>query len=927
MKLEGLHVRKELFTFKVSRTDKNLKKEVFMRSNGLSQRSFIGLLILSTLLVVTLAAPVWAQSPPLIDRELFFGDPEIAGAQISPDGAFIAFIKPLKGVRNIWVKKTAEPFSNAKPVTADNKRPIPAYFWSRDSKYILFVQDKAGDENYNVYAVNPAGEPAAGQDVPAARNLTDEKGIRAFIYAVPRSEPDAIYVGLNDRDAAWHDLYKVKISTGERTLIRQNTERITAYYFDLKDQLRLATRSAENGDTEVLRVDADKFTKVYSCTVFESCGPVRYHKDGARVYLQTNKGSGSDLVSLKLFNPATGKEELVETDPMKRVDFGHAIFSEVSDELVATVYEDERERIYWKDKSFEGDYKTLQKQLPGKEIGLGSSTKDEKLWIISANADVDPGSTYLYDRSSKKLTLQYQMREKLNRAYLAPMKPVKYASSDGLEIPAFLTLPKGVEAKNLPAVIVPHGGPWYRDSWGYNSFAQFLANRGYAVLQPNFRGSTGYGKKFIDAGNKQWGDKMQDDITWGAKYLVAQGIADPKKIGIMGGSYGGYATLAGVAFTPDVYAAGVSIVGPSNLITLLESIPPYWEPIRKLFYERMGDPDTAEGKAQLLRQSPLTSADKIKTPLLVIQGANDPRVTKRESDQIVIALRDRGFPVEYMVAPDEGHGFARPVNNMAMFASAEKFLAKYLGGRYQESMTPEVSQRLSEINVDVKTVTLPMMMTATSELPKPAVDLRPGTYNYKATIAIQGQEIPLTQKTDIKEENGAWTVHETTQSPQGEIADISTIEKGSLLLKHRIIKQGPMTIEMKVGPDKLSGSTTMNGQTTPLDVDPGGALFADGAGALDVIAALPLAEGYSLSFRNFDVQKQKLQIKELKVVGTENVTVPAGSFDAYKVEILDNANDADRQTVWIDKASRKVVKFWAVLPSPNGAILTSELTP
>ena len=320
------------------------------------------------------------------------------------------------------------------------------------------------------------------------------------------------------------------------------------------------------------------------------------------------------------------------------------------------------------------------------------------------------------------------------------MKPVKYPSSDGLEIPAYLTLPKGVEAKNLPAVIVPHGGPWYRDSWGYNPFAQFLANRGYAVLQPNFRGSTGYGKKFIDAGNKQWGDKMQDDMTWGAKYLIAQGIADPKRVGIMGGSYGGYATLAGVTFTPDVYAAAVSIVGPSNLITLLESIPPYWEQIRKLFYERMGDPNTPEGKAQLLRQSPLTAAAKIKTPLLVIQGANDPRVNKRESDQIVIALRDRGFPVEYMVAPDEGHGFARPVNNMAMFASAEKFLAKYLGGRYQETMTPEVSQRLKEISVDVKTVTLPKMTSSTSELPKPAVDLRPGTHNYKASIALGGQD-------------------------------------------------------------------------------------------------------------------------------------------------------------------------------------------
>jgi len=898
-----------------------------MCSNGQSRRSFIVSVVHAVVLIIALAAKVWAQSPPLIDRELFFGDPEIAGAQISPDGAFIAFIKPFKGTRNIWVKKTADPFTNAKPITADTKRPIPAYFWSRDAKYILFVQDKAGDENYNVYAVNPADAPAAGQDVPAARNLTDVKGVRAALYAVPRTEPDAIYIGLNDRDAAWHDLYKVKISTGERTLVRKNTERITAFIFDLKDQLRLATRSAENGDTEILRVDADKFTKVYSCSVFEQCGPIRYHKDGERVYFQTNKGSDVDLVRLELFNPTTGKEELVESDPLKRVDFGNAMFSEVSDELIATSYDDERERLYWKDKKFEADYKNLQKQLPGKEITFASSTKDEKLFIIAANADTDPGSTYLFDRSTKKLTLQYQLRDKLNRAYLAPMKPVKYPSSDGLEIPAYLTLPKGVEARNLPAVIVPHGGPWGRDSWGYSSLAQFLANRGYAVLQPNFRASTGYGKKFLDAGNKQWGDKMQDDVTWGVKYLIAQGIADPKRVGILGGSYGGYATLAGVAFTPDVYAAGVSIVGPSNLITLLESIPPYWEQIRKLFYERMGDPNTPEGKAQLLRQSPLTAAAKIKTPLLVIQGANDPRVNKRESDQIVIALRDRGFPVEYLVAPDEGHGFARPVNNMAMFASSEKFLAKYLGGRYQESMTPEVSQRLNEINVDVKTVTMPKMISATSDLPKPAVELRPGTYNYKASIALGGQEMALTVKKDIKEENGAWIVNETAQLPQGEVSDVSTIEKGSLLLKRRSIKQGAMSIEMNVAPNKLSGTTTMNGQSKPIDADPGGALFADGAGAFEVLASLPLADGYSMSFRNFDMQKQKPQIKQLKVLGTESITVPAGTFDAYKLEIVAADNEADKQTVWIDKGSRKVLKISAVLPSMNGAILTSELTP
>lgn len=896
-------------------------------------RSAFTLILLAGGILAMLGAPLatFAQStqPAIIDRELFFGDPEISAAQLSPDGKFIAFVKPFKGTRNVWVKRTEEPFDSAKPITADKSRPVTQYFWSRDGKYVLFAQDKAGDENYNVYAVNPADSPAAGEDVPAARNLTDAKGIRAAIYAVPRSEPDAMYIGLNDRDKAWHDLYKVKISTGERNLMRQNTERITGWVFDLKDQLKLATRSAENGDTEILRVDDKSFTKVYSCNVFESCGPVQYHKDGQRVYFETNKGPALDLTQLVLFDPATGKEELVETDPMKRVDFGNASFSEVSDELISTSYNDDRLRIYWKDKAFEADHKLVQKKLPGKEIAFSNSTKDERLWLITAYSDTEPGERYLFDRQTKKLTLQYRVREKLPRAAMTQMKAVRYKSSDGLEIPAYLTLPKGLAARNLPAIIVPHGGPWGRDSWGYNGFAQFLANRGYVVLMPNFRASTGYGKKFLDAGNKEWGQKMQDDVTWGAKYLIAEGIADPKKVGIMGGSYGGYATLAGVAFTPDTYAAGVSIVGPSNLITLLESIPPYWESIRKLFYERMGDPNTPEGKAQLLRQSPLSSADKIKTPLLVVQGANDPRVNKRESDQIVVALRDRGFPVEYIVAPDEGHGFARPVNNMSMFATAEKFLAKHLGGRYQESMTPEVATRLKEITVDVKTVTLPKKTaeTASAGAPKPARDLRAGTSNYKASVAFGAQSIPITIKSEIKEENGVWVVTDTAETPQGDIVDISSIEKGTLLLKHRSVKEGPMAIELDVKGSKASGTVTMNGQSKPIDVDMGGTLFADGAGSSDIIAALPLTEGYSLSFRNFDLQKQKPQLKQLKVVGVESVTVPAGTFEAYKVDIVDTENDADKQTLWIAKDTGRVVKISAVLVNFQGALLTSELMP
>lgn len=664
-------------------------------------------LLCAALLVFGTLASAQNVLPPLIDREIFFGNPEISGAQISPDGKYIAFRKPYKDTMNLWVKRSDEPFERARLITSETKRPIRIYFWSRDGKYILFVNDFGGDENFNVYAVDPAAAPAAGAEVAPARNLTDMKKVRAVIYEVPRNDPDAIYVGLNDRDARWHDLYKVRVSTGERQLVKQNTDRLDGYAFDNAGKLRLATRIPENGDTELLRLDADgKATKFYSCNVFETCYPVRFYKDNRRVYLVTNKGE-VDLIRLVLIDPETGKEEAVESDPMSRVDFGSARFSEVTDEVIYTTYDDDKPRIYFKDKSFEADYKLVQKQVPNKEIAFGSSTRDETMWMVTTWSDTEPGESHLFDRKTKKLTKQYSVRQRLPREAMAEMRVVRYKSSDGMEIPAYLTLPKGVVAKNLPTIIMPHGGPWGRDTWGYDSYAQFAANRGYAVLQPNFRASTGFGKKFLDAGNNQWGDKMQDDLTYGVKYLIAEGIADPKRVGIWGGSYGGYATLAGITFTPELYAAAVAEVAPSNLITLLETIPPYWESFRVVFYKRMGDPNTTEGKAQLLRQSPLTHATKIKTPLLITQGANDPRVNKRESDQIVIALRERNYPVEYIVAPDEGHGYARPVNNMAVLAAAEKFLAKHLGGRYQDSMTPEVANRLKEITVDVKTVTLP----------------------------------------------------------------------------------------------------------------------------------------------------------------------------------------------------------------------------
>jgi dipeptidyl aminopeptidase/acylaminoacyl peptidase len=886
------------------------------------------------LLVATVGAkdkdkkPVAASGlPPIIDRELIFGNPEIASAELSPDGKYVAFLKPWKDTRNVYVKGVDEPFSAARLLTTETKRPVAGFFWTWDSKYVLYVKDNAGDENFNVYAVDPAAKPPAGADAPSSRDLTGLKAVRVQIYELPKADPDIAYIGLNDRDKAWHDLYKLKISTGEKTLVRKNTDRITGWNFDLKGNLRLASRAAENGDTEILRVDPDKFTKIYSCDVFESCGAIRFHKDGKHVYFETNKGADINLVSLMLLDPETGKTELVESDPLKRVDLGGARFSEATDELALTIYVDEHRRRYYRDKEFETDLKWLEAKFPGKEVSIASDTRDERTWLINASSDIEPGETYLFDRKKHKLALQYKIREKLPREALATMMPVKYKSSDGLEIPAYLTLPKGVPAKNLPTVIFPHGGPWARDFWGYNGYAQFLANRGYAVLSPNFRGSTGYGKKFLNAGNKEWGRKMQDDITWGVKYLIDQGISDPKRVGIFGGSYGGYATLAGVAFTPDVYTAAVDLFGPSNLITLLDSIPPYWEPIRKLFYERMGDPTNPEGKALLVERSPLTSASKIKTPLMIAQGANDPRVNHAESEQIVIALRDRGFPVEYLLIPDEGHGFARPVNNMASIMATEQFLAKYLDGRAQQGGTPEVVARLKEVTVDPKTVVLAKKVDAgTVTSPKPATDLQPGAYKYKAIIEVSGQQIPLSISTTITEAGGAWTATDVMTTPNGDVTTTSTLEKGTLITRNLTLKSGQGSMDLNFAGDKAAGNVNMGGQDKPVSVDLGGPLFANAAGAKQAISCLPLAEGYSATYRNFDVQKQTVKLMQLKVTGVEKVTVPAGTFDAYKVEITSADGGADKETLWVARDSHKPVKETMVLPAMGGALLTQELT-
>lgn len=645
-----------------------------------------------------------AQEVPVLDRGLFFGNPEISGGQLSPDGKWISFTKEYGGIMNIWVKKIDEPFEKARPLT-DSKRPMNGYFWSEDGKYILYVKDGNGDENMNIFAVDPMAKVATG--VPESRNLTPLKEVTAQIYMVSRKDPDLLMVGLNNRDKAWHDLYSLKISTGELKKIYENTDRITSYEFDWDEKLRVLSKTDDKGTTQFFYKEGDKLTPIYETLVTESAYISNWNEDNSKFYLVTNKGN-LDKSTLFLMDPKTKQITKIESDPKDKVDFGGLFLDRNTRKMIYTSYTGDKTEYYWKDKVWEDNYKFLQSKFPGREVNFSSSTNDYSKFLVAVGGDKYASEAYFFDAKTKQLIFQYTPRTELKKVekYLAAMTPISYKSSDGLEIPAYLTLPVGSSGKNVPVVVLVHGGPkGPRDYWGYNSTVQFLANRGYAVLQPNFRASGGYGKKFQNGGDLQWGKLMQDDITWGVKYLIDKGIADKSKVVIMGGSYGGYATLAGLAFTPDVYAAGVDIVGPSNLFTLLDSVPAYWEAARAFLYGMVGDPKTEEGKKRMHDASPLFSVDKINKPLLIVQGANDPRVKQAEADQIVIALRDKGKKVNYILADDEGHGFRKPVNSMAMYAETEKFLAEVIGGRYQKEMPENVAKRLKEMTVDIAKVT------------------------------------------------------------------------------------------------------------------------------------------------------------------------------------------------------------------------------
>ena len=637
---------------------------------------------------------------PLIDREIFFDNPEIGGGQLSPDGKHIAFMKAYNGIMNIYVKGAEESFDKAILLT-ESESPILGFFWSIDSQFVLYLNDKNGDENINIFAVKPS--EADQNTVPNSRNITDLEDVYAQIYHVSRQNAHIMWVGLNDRDKAWHDLYKLNISTGERELLYTNEDRITGWEFDWDEQVRLAYRTDENGFSEILNCkDYQEFKLIYKTNLKEAAYVKGWNEDNSLAYLISNKGE-MDLGTLYLMNPENGEVQFVENDPESRVDIADVFLHRHTRKLICTLYVDDKMRRYWKDESWRKAFESIESQFPNRQLAIESSTYDYDKLLLVLDSDIYATEVYLYDFNSEELTHQYTPRPKLKEVEtsLSPMNAIAYPSSDGLKIPAYLTTPRSAESSNnLPCVVLVHGGPkGPRDYWGYNPLVQFLADRGYAVLQPNFRASGGYGKAFLNAGDLQWGKLMQDDITYGVKYLINEGIIDKNRVAIMGGSYGGYATLAGLAFTPELYTCGVDIVGPSNLFTLLDSIPPYWEAGRKWLYEMTGDPNTEEGQKRLKESSPLFHVDNMVRPLLIVQGANDPRVKKAESDQIVDALKAKGHDVDYLLALDEGHGFRKPLNRMAMYAEIEKFFHKHLGGPYQKEMPEAVENTLELLRV------------------------------------------------------------------------------------------------------------------------------------------------------------------------------------------------------------------------------------
>lgn len=602
---------------------------------------------------------------PTISLEDFFKNPDKSGFKISPNGKFVSYMAPWESRMNLFVQEDGS--EDLKQITFEKDRDISGYMWANDNR-ILYVKDEGGNEDFKLFAVNIDGSDQ--------KCLTCFDGVRTQLIDNLEDIPEEVIVGLNKRDARVFDPYRLNIVSGELTMLAENPGNIMGWMTDHDGKLRVAIAIVGGVNNEIMYRDTEEeeFKTILTTTWKDNFSPHFFTFDNKMLYASSDLGR--DKQEIVVFDPKSQSETKV-LFKSEEVDVTGLSYSRKRKVLTTAYYTTDKRKIHFFDDNAKDLYKKLEELLPGYEVSVSSSNKEENKFVIRTFSDRSRGSYYIYNTESETLNKVADISPWLNQDELSEMKPIKYTSRDGLTIHGYLTLPKGKETKNLPVVINPHGGPWARDHWGFNPEVQFLANRGFAVLQMNFRGSTGYGKEFWLKSVKQWGKTMQDDITDGVNWLIEQEIADKDRIAIYGGSYGGYATLAGLTFTPDVYAAGVDYVGVSNLFTFMETIPPYWEPMKEMLYELVGHPE--KDKELLTEVSPVMHVDQITSPLFIAQGANDPRVNIEESNQMVEALKKRGIEVEYMIKDDEGHGFRNEENKFDFYRAMEKFLSLHIG--------------------------------------------------------------------------------------------------------------------------------------------------------------------------------------------------------------------------------------------------------
>jgi len=604
--------------------------------------------------------------PPIIPRDMLFGNPDNVRPHISPDGKMLAYIAPSDGMLSVWVRTIGK--TDDRVVARDPARPIMQLFWQGDSRHVLYLQDRAGNENHHLFSTGINGG--------TPRELTPGERVKVEIVAIDHRFPTEVLITSNERDESVFDVHRLDLEGGTAQLDTQNPGDVSAWLSDNAFVIRVATVVADDGSSLLrVREGAGSAWRTLDTFSFEDGTPnaVAFSPDNCSLFVITAKNANA--ARLVRYDCATGSNTVMLEDAAYDVE--DVYVDPATDRLIAAAVV--RDRIDWVvlEPEFERDFAALHALHAG-DLQITSASSDGKTLTVAYSVDDGPVPYFVYDRTSRAGTLLFYNRPALRDYVFAPMQPIALRARDGLELHGYLTIPAGVQAQELPTVMYVHGGPWHRDRWGYEPMVQWLANRGYAVLQVNFRGSTGYGKAFLNAGNCQWAGAMRTDLLDARDWAIAQGFADPKRFAIMGGSYGGYAVLAALAFTPDAFTCGVDIVGPSNLNTLLASIPAYWKTMRSVFTQRMGD-----GAAFLDTQSPVFAAADIRAPLLIAQGANDPRVKQQESDQIVEAMRKNGIAVTYVLFEDEGHGFANPANSKRFTASAEAFLGRTLGGRVE----------------------------------------------------------------------------------------------------------------------------------------------------------------------------------------------------------------------------------------------------